>query len=41
MTVPFMYNFRNISNKFSTIFLSLIFRISVPKFACFSQKKET
>ena len=25
MTVPFMYNFRSLSNKFPTIFYSLIF----------------
>ena len=31
MTVLFMYNFRSLSNKFPKIFLSLIFRISLPK----------
>ena len=31
MTVPVMYNFRNLFNKFPTIFRSLIFRISHPQ----------
>ena len=34
-----MYNFRRLSNKFPTIFWSLIFRISFPRLRYFSQKK--
>ena len=30
MTVPFMYNFRNVSDKFPKIFWSLIFHILLP-----------
>ena len=38
MTVPFMYNFRSISNKFPTIFLSLISHFS-PKVRLFFVEK--
>ena len=41
MTVPSMYNFRSLSNKFPTIFWSLIFRISLSRLSYFSKKKET
>ena len=42
MTVPFMYyNFRTLSNKFPTIFWSLIFGILPPRLTYFSQEKET
>ena len=41
MIVPFMYNFRSFSNKFPTIFRSLIFNILPPRLQYFSQKKET
>ena len=41
MTVPFMYNFRSLSDKFRTIFWSLIFPISLPRLNYFSLKKET
>ena len=34
--VPFMYNFRSLSNKFTTIFWSLIFHISLPRLGYFS-----
>ena len=36
MTVPFMYNFGSLINKFLTIFWSLIFPISLPMLAHFS-----
>ena len=39
MTVPFMYNFSSSCNKFSTIFASLIFRISLPRFRLFFVEK--
>ena len=39
VTVPFMYNFRSLSNKFTTIFWSLIFHILLPRLGYFSQKK--
>ena len=41
MTVPFMYNFRNLFKKFPTIFWNLIFRSSLSRLCYFSQKKET
>ena len=41
LTVPFMYNFRSLSNKFTTIFWRLIFQILLPRLGYFSQKKET
>ena len=42
MTVPNMYyNFRTLSNKFPTIFWSLIFGILPPRLSYFSQEKET
>ena len=40
MTVSFMFNFRNISNKFPMIFQSLIFRISVPSQPIFCRKRK-
>ena len=40
MTVPFMYNFQSLSNKFATILWSLIFHISLPRLSYFSQKKQ-
>ena len=41
LTVPFMYNFRSLSNKFTTIFWPIIFQILLPRLGYFSQKKET
>ena len=41
LTVPFMYNFRSLSNKFTTIFWRLIFQILLPRLGYFSQEKET
>ena len=41
LTVPFMYNFGSLSNKFTTIFWRLIFQILLPRLGYFSQKKET
>ena len=38
-TIPFIFNFRNISNKFPKIFLSLIFCISVLRVSLFSVRK--
>ena len=38
MTVPFMYNYRNLSNKFPTIFCSLILVISLPGYDIFRRK---
>ena len=40
MTVQFMCNFRSISNKFSKIFWSLTFHISLPRLGYFSQKSK-
>ena len=40
VTVPFIYNFRNLSNIFSTIFWSLIFPISLHMLGYFSYRKE-
>ena len=37
----FVYNFRNLSNKFPTTFWSLIFHISVPRSAILRRQKET
>ena len=34
-TVPFMYKFRNFSNKYPTIFFSSIFPISLSRLSCF------
>ena len=39
MTVPLMCNFRSLSNKYPTIFLSLIFHISLPRLGYFSVGK--
>ena len=39
MTVPFMCNFQSLSNKFRTIFWSLIFHISHPRLDYFSNEK--
>ena len=36
---PFMYNFRSLSNKFPTIFWSLIFPISLPRLSYFFVEK--
>ena len=36
LTVPFVYNFRSLSNKFPTIFWSLIFPISLTRLSYFS-----
>ena len=36
VTVPFMYNFRSLINKFPTIFWSLIFLILLPMLGHFS-----
>ena len=38
-TAPFMYNFRSSTNKFPTIFGSLIFHISFLRLGYFSLKK--
>ena len=40
MTVPFMYNFRSLSSKCPTIFLSVFF-ISLARLGYFCRKKET
>ena len=40
MTVPFMYNFRSLPNKFPTIFWSLILPISLTSWIHFSYRKE-
>ena len=40
MTVLFMYKFRSLSNKFSTISWSLILHISLPRLGYFCRKKE-
>ena len=40
MTVPFMCNFPSLSNKFPTIFGSLIFHTSLPRLGYFSQKSK-
>ena len=37
VAVPFMYNFRSLSNKFTTIFWSLIFQILLPRLGYFLQ----
>ena len=39
MTVLFMYKFRSLSNKFSTISWSLILHISLPRLGYFCKKK--
>ena len=39
VTVPFVYNFRGLSNKFTTIFWSLLFQILLPWLGYFSQSK--
>ena len=39
-TVPFMFNFRTLSNKFPTILWSLIFHISLLRSGYFSKKKK-
>ena len=39
MTVPFMYNFWSLSNKFPTIFWRLIFHISLPQERLFFAEK--
>ena len=36
-----MYNFRSLSNNFTTIFWSLIFQILLPDWAIFRKKEET
>ena len=41
MTVLFMYDFQSLSDKFPTIFWSLIFHISLPSLSYISKKKET
>ena len=41
MTVPFMYNFRSLSNQFPTVFWGLNFPISLPRLSYFSWRKET
>ena len=40
-TVLLLYNFRSLSNRFTTIFWLLIFQILLPQLGYFSQKKET
>ena len=40
MADPFKNNFRGLSNKFPTIFWSLIFHILLPRLGYFSRKKE-
>ena len=40
MTVPFMYNFQSLSNKFPTILWSLIVHVSLPRLSYFSKKKQ-
>ena len=41
MTILFMYDFQSLSDKFPTIFWSLIFHISLPSLSYISKKKET